>query len=151
MKFSHCKMSQPPTAVSSDTGFMSINIQSGLKVSSGCYEFYNPEFILSRLSSSSLSADHCKLQNLLEAWNQSSETHTHSHTCTRSMKSKFMLQFFHSKYFLCGPAAFRISFSLGAEKKRDPFNVNNRWDYIITCNKVYRNKTLKVVSLPTCE
>ena len=52
--FSHRKVSQPPTAVSCDTGFMSINIQSGLKLSSGCYEFYNPKFILSLLSSCSL-------------------------------------------------------------------------------------------------
>lgn len=82
MKSSLCKMSQPPTAVSSDTGFMSINIQSGLKVSLGCYEFYNPEFILSRLSSSSLS-----LQIIVSfgaGWRREIRVQRHTHTHMRA-------------------------------------------------------------------
>lgn len=53
MKFSLSEMTRPPNAVSTDTGFMSINIQSGMKLSFGCYEFFIPGFILGPLSSSS--------------------------------------------------------------------------------------------------
>lgn len=92
MKFSLSEMTRPPNAVSTDTGFMSINIQSGMKLSFGCYEFFIPGFILGPLSSSSPSL------SLLEAQNQSSEPNSLARTT--SMKSKFVLQFFLPLYFL---------------------------------------------------
>lgn len=87
MKFSLSEMTRPPNAVSTDTGFMSINIQSGMKLSFGCYEFFIPGFILGPLSSSSPSLS----LSLLEAQNQSSEPNSLARTT--SMKSKFVLQF----------------------------------------------------------
>ena len=114
--FSLCKVSQPPTAVSCDTGFMSINIQSGLKLSSGCSEFYNPKFILSLLSSCSLSLSlSLSLQIIVSfraGWKreirvQRQHTHTHTHTLSHThtqQKHEIKVHVTESsKYFLYGP------------------------------------------------
>lgn len=139
-KFSLSKMTQPPNAVSTDTGFMSINIQSGTKLSFGCYEFFIPGFILGPLSCSSLALC-CRHKIRVQR-----QTHSYA---PEAWNQSLCYSFSSLGIFLLMACTFLNQFHPACLKKRDHFTVNNVQHYITVCNKVYHNKTSRAESLPT--
>lgn len=117
MKFSLSEMTRPPNAVSTDTGFMSINIQSGMKLSFGCYEFFIPGFILGPLSSSSPSLSLC--------WRRKIRVQSRTHSHAPQAWNQSLCYSFPPFVFSLIACTFWNQFRPARLKERDHFTVNN--------------------------